>query len=342
MLISIQMESLHTAIVIVSWNGRRYLKDCFETLAAQRNKNFKVIFVDNGSKDDSVDFVEKNYPETEIIKLEKNTGFCFGNNTGIKRALEDKNIKYAIVLNNDTKLDENYVQSLASCAERYPDAGSIQPKVVNFFEKGKIDCAGIYISRDGTAHNRGYGENAEKYEDKREIFGANGTASLFTREALEKTKFEDGEYFDNSHFAFYEDVDLAWRIRSIGLKSYYCPSAIAHHVHSGTAGRSSLLKAYHLHRNYFFTVIKNYPCRLLPKTLFFRFFEYLRLVYNAISGKKRESEYTGEAGKTKVAKIILRAWWDVAKNLPKMMEKRRIIQKNRKVKGADIKKWLKK
>jgi len=333
------------AIIIVNWNGKKYLKDCFGSLQDQTYKNFKIIFVDNGSDDDSINFVKRNYleirfPSVDIVQLKRNTGFCFGYNTGIKKALEDKNVKYVVILNNDTKLDEKYVEKLANCAERHPDAGSIQPKILNFFEKNKIDCAGIYITRDGTAHNRGYGKEAEKYNEEKEVFGANGTASLFTREALEKTKFRDGEYFDNVHFAFYEDVDLAWRIRLAGLKSYYCPRSIVYHVHSGTAGKASLMKAYYLHRNYFFTVLKNYPCGLMVKTLFWRLLSYVRLVFDVFRKKKRETEFVSGQSKARVAIVILEAWGSVIANIPSLIKKRRFIWKNRKVKQSEIKRWF--
>jgi GT2 family glycosyltransferase len=321
------------AIVIVNWNGKKYLKDCFDSLQRQTYKNFRIIFVDNGSSDGSVDFIERNYLETEfpsldVVQLKENTGFCFGYNTGIKKALEDKTIEYVIVLNNDTKLDEKFIEKIADCAKRHLDAGSIQPKVLNFFEKDKIDCAGIYIARDGTAHNRGYGERVEKYNDEKEIFGANGTASLFTRRALEKTALSEHNYFDNDHFVFYEDVDLAWRLKSAGFKPHYCPQALLWHIHGGTAGKTSLMKAYYLHRNYFFTIFKNYPCGKLAKTLFWRFISYLKLVANIFRKKKRETEFTKGHSKIKVAAVILKAWGSVVWNLPSLIKKRKFIRKN--------------
>ena len=320
------------AVIIVNWNGKKYLKDCFDSLEAQTEKNFKVIFVDNGSEDDSVDFIKANYleaelPSLEIVQLRANTGFCFGYNTGIKKALEDKNINYVIVLNNDTKLDEKYVKELQSCAENRPEAGSIQPKVLNFFEKNKIDCAGIYISRDGTAHNRGYGKDEKKYSDEKEILGANGTASLFTRQALEKTAFPGNNYFDEDHFAFYEDVDLAWRMKKAGFKSYFCPQALAYHVHSGTAGKASLLKAYYLHRNYFFMVIKNFSFGEMIEAFFWRFLSYLQLVLNIFKNKKRETEFVKGYSKGKVALVILKAWGSVIWNLFGLIKKRIFIFK---------------
>ncbi|MDD5489520.1 MAG: glycosyltransferase family 2 protein [Candidatus Moranbacteria bacterium] len=321
------------AVIVVNWNGKKYLKDCFDSLQNQTYKNFKVFFVDNGSEDDSVDFIKEKYLETnlpsvDIFQLKKNTGFCFGYNTGIKKALEDEDTKYVVVLNNDTKLDEKYIEELRSCAERHPEAGSIQPKVLKYFEKNKVDCAGIRIARDGTAHNRGYSKDEKEYKEEKEIFGANGTASLFTRRALEKTALPGHNYFDNDHFVFYEDVDLAWRMKNAGFKTYFCPDALAYHVHSGTAGKASLMKAYYLHRNYFFTVFKNYPCGKLAKTLFWRFLSYLRLVANVFGKKKRETEFVKGQSKIKVVLVILKAWGSVVWNLPSLAKKRKFIRRN--------------
>jgi GT2 family glycosyltransferase len=317
---------IKTAIIIVNWNGKKYLKDCFNSLREQTKKDFKVIFVDNGSQDGSADFVRKNYPETEIKEISRNMGFAAGYNLGMRIAMKDDNIENIIVLNNDTKLDEKFVEKISNCAERHPSAAAIQPKVLNFFDKKMIDCAGIYISRDGTAHNRGYGSGAEKYDQEKEIFGANGTASLFRRTALEKIKMADGGFFDRDFFAFYEDVDLAWRLNYAGFQSFFCPEALVYHVHSGTAGKSSLMKAYYLHRNYFFTVIKNYPRGKLVKTLFWRFLSYIDLVLNVIRKKKKETEYVAGYGKGKVALVILKAWGSVIYNIPVLMKKRRFVK----------------
>lgn len=332
---------IDTAIVIANWNGKKYLKGCFDSLRAQTCKNFKIIFVDNGSDDGSVKFVREKYPEAEIIRLEKNTGFCFGYNTGIKKALDGKGVSFVVVLNNDTKLDEKYIEELINCAKKYSQAGSIQPKILNFYEHGKIDCAGICITRDGTAHNRGYGKDEKDYSEEKEIFGANGTASLFRREALEKTKLKDGEYFDNDHFAYYEDVDLAWRMRLAGFKSYYCPSAKVWHIHSASAGRYSLFKAYYLHRNYFFTITKNYPAGIMIETLARRFLSYIWLVFSVFKKEKRETEFVKGYGKGQVALAILKAWGSVVVNIPSLIKKRRAIWKNRAIKFKEFQEILK-
>lgn len=333
---------IETAVIIANWNGKKYLKDCLDSLRSQSYRDFRVILIDNGSEDGSVDFLKKHYPEVILKELNQNIGFAAGYNLGFRLALKDENIKWIIALNNDTKLDGDYLEEMVKCANRHPDSGSIQPKILNFFNPEKFDCVGIEIAKDGTAHNRGFGEKDKgQFEDETEIFGANATAALYFKTALEKIKYPTENFFDRDFFAYYEDVDLAWRMRLLGYKSFYSPKAVVLHMHSGTAGRFSSFKAYYLHRNYFFAVIKNYPCCLMAKTLFFRFFEYLRLVYNAVSGKKREQEFLGSEGKAKVAKIILKAWWDVVKNLPNLWKKRRRIQKQRTVAVRDMKLWIK-
>jgi GT2 family glycosyltransferase len=333
---------IESAVVIANWNGKKYLKDCFDSLLGQTYKDFRIVFVDNGSIDESIDFVRENYSETKIIRLEKNTGFAKGYNVGMAKALENENIKYVIVLNNDTKLDEKYIESLVDCANRHPEAASIQPKVLNFFDPERIDCAGILLSVDGVATNRGYREkDGKKYAEEKEIFGATGAASLFSRKALEKTKLSHGEYFDNSFFAFYEDVDLAWRMRLVGFKSYYCPKAVVYHIHSATAGKISGFKAYYLNRNRFFTLIKNYPlCRLAAILFVLTPFRYIFLIFRVIMRKERKgAEFSGQK-KTMAAKEILRAWGSVISNSPALVRKRRVIQKRKKAGASEIRRWF--
>lgn len=339
---------VNSAVVIANWNGRKYLKDCFDSLAEQTFQDFKIFFVDNGSKDDSVGFIEENYAKNifsnrlDIIKFEKNIGFAAGYNAGMKKALEDRNIEYVIILNNDTKLDEKCLEELIICAENHPEAGSIQPKVLNFFDSGRIDCTGIELSVDGVATNRGYGDkDGGKYNRETEIFGANGTASLFTREALEKTKLSAGEYFDNNFFAYYEDVDMAWRLRLASFKSYFCPDAFLHHIHSATANKISGFKAYYLNRNRFFMLFKNYPLgRLVLILLILTPARYIFLLFRVIMKKGRKGAELSGQKKSMVAKEILRAWGSVIVNVPNLIRKRRVVRKNTRVSRGEIQSWF--
>jgi hypothetical protein len=207
-------------IIIVNWNGKHLLKNCLDSILKQTYKKFNVILVDNGSTDKSVEFIEKKFSEIKIIKLKENTGFAYANNVGIKEAFKNENIQYIITLNNDTKADKDYVKNLVQEARKDKRIGSLQPKVINFFDKDKIDSVGMLIYKDCSAINKGQKEiDKGQYNKKEEIFGSSASAALYTRRALEDTRLKEGEFFDNDYFAYYEDVDLAWRLRLAGFKS---------------------------------------------------------------------------------------------------------------------------
>lgn len=314
-----------TAVIIVNWNGKKYLEECLESLRNQTYANFKTVLVDNGSEDGSVFFVEENFPEIEIIKLEKNTGFAYPNNLGINKAIEDKNIKYIITLNNDTKVDVKYIEEMVSCAKRHPGAGSVQPKVINFYEQNIINSAGVLIYFDASAINRGQKEKDEgQYEKAEEVFGA--SAALYAREVLEKIKLPEDNYFDNDYFAYNEDVDLAWRLRLAGFKSFYCPKAKAYHVHSATGKNYSPFKAFHIHRNHYYNIIKNLPLKFMLKALAFMPIRYLLLISSILRKKGPSAKLSANAKKKGIAVIVFRSWWQIVRNIPMLIKKRNLYK----------------
>lgn len=341
------LRMIDTAIIVVNWNGKHLLEDCFDSLVNQGYKNFKVIFVDNGSEDGSAEFVEENYLRRgtlaiEIIRLEKNTGFCYANNLGIGQALEDKNIRWILILNNDTKLADNFFSEILQCAARHKNVGSLQPKIVNFYRQNVIDCAGIMISYDGVSTNRGFGKDESKFNEEEEVFGANGTAGIFARDALEATKIKDGEYFDNDYFAYYEDADLAWRMRLSGFKSYYCPQAKIFHIHSATAKRISGLKAYYLNRNHFYVIFKNFPPKYLALALLLTPFRYLIAPFRRANDTTKARKAQKVKKKAGSAKMILKAWLDVFRNISRVSAKRKFVKNHKKVNKREIARWFRK
>lgn len=330
-----------TAVIIVNWNGKKHLGECLASLRNQNYGNFKIILVDNGSEDGSVSWVEENFPEIEIIQLNKNMGFAYPNNLGINKAIEDKNVKYAITLNNDTRVDERYVEELVECAKKHPEAGSIQPKVINFFNKNIIDSVGVLIYLDASAINRGQKErDGGQYEKAEEIFGASASAALYVREALEKVKLPEDNYFDADYFAYYEDVDLAWRLRLAGYKSFYAPQAKVYHVHSATGKSYSSFKSFHIHRNHYYNIIKNLPLGFMLKALAFMPIRYILLISSILRKKGPSAKLSENAKKKGIAKIVFRSWRQIVSNMPILIKKRKFIQKNKTVKNSDIKKWL--
>lgn len=335
-------EGKNLAVVIVNWNKKDLLKTCLESLRAQSCKNFQTIVVDNGSTDGSAAFLQENYPEVEIIELKENTGFASGNNVGIRKAFEDGDIEYIITLNNDTKLEPDYIEKILECAKRHPKAGSIQPKVLNFFENGKIDSSGLLISPDAGAVDRGAGKDNEKFQAEEEIFGPSASAALYRREALEKSALAEGTFFDPDYFLYYEDVDLAWRLRLSGFSSWFCPEARVFHIHGASAKKFSAFQKFYIHRNHWYNIFKNIPAQLLPKVLFFMIARYF-LIASSIFQKKGSSAKTVENEKGgSVAKIVPKVWLEVGKNFGNILKKRKIIQRKKQVSKKEIVSWFQK
>jgi GT2 family glycosyltransferase len=333
----------NVVVIIINWNGKKYLDECLSSLREQTFKKFRIILVDNGSDDGSADYISKIFPEVKLIKLDNNTGFAYANNIGIKEAFKDQSVEYIITLNNDTCCDREYLEKMVNCVVAHSDAGSIQAKVVNYFENEIIDSVGILIYPEMSAINRGQKEKDQgQYENEEEIFGASASAALYTHEALEKTMMPSGDYFDSDYFAYYEDVDLAWRLRLAGFKSYYAPKAKVYHVHSATGKNFSPFKAFHIHRNQYYNIIKNLPASFLLKALALMPIRYFLLVSSVIRKKGPSAKLSQNEQKQSMAGIVFRSWKDVIKNLPRLLKKRNYIQKKRTAKKEEIKEWFQK
>lgn len=340
--------SVDTAVVTVNWNGKQHLENCFESLRKQSDQNFQIVFLDNGSTDGSVGFVKKNYPEVSIIRLADNAGFAQPNNIAIRTTFLNPNIKYIITLNNDAEATEDYIKEMRSTIQKYENEGvvAIQPRLMNFYEKEKFDATGVLTTFEFSAVNRGRGEVYKgQFNEIEKVFGSSASAALYTRKFLEEADLSRDEYFDKDYFAYYEDVDLAWRLHLMGYETIYNPKALLYHVHSATGVNYSPFKAFHIHRNHYFNIIKNAPFFHLWKVLFFMPIRYVLLVLSVVKGNGASAKIvSGEKNKVEksesVIKIVFRSWWKVLVNLPMLLRKRRMIQKNKKISNKEFKKIL--
>ncbi len=188
-----------------------------------------MVVVDNGSEDGTPELIAQRFPTVQLIREAKNTGFSAGCNAGL--AATDS--PYVLFLNDDSWLVEGYLERLVGALEARPDAASATGKLV--YEDGGqryIDSAGIELSRIFLSpRDRGMGElDQGQYDQAELVFGPSGTAALYRRAALH----DAGERpFDEELFAYYEDVDLAWRLGRMGWRHLYVPTAVAHHRRRG-------------------------------------------------------------------------------------------------------------
>ena len=197
------------SIIIPNWNGEHLLKDCLESLKKQGYTGFEIILVDNASSDNSIQYVENNFPKVKIIKLDKNYGFARAINEGVKLSRS----KYVVFLNNDTKVTKDWLKNLVDLADKHPEVISVNSKILNFYDKKKIDGVGILINEVGQARSIGWDEkDLGQFEKQQYIFGATGGASLFRRQ-----EFTAVGGFDENYFMYCEEVDFAFRAQFLGF-----------------------------------------------------------------------------------------------------------------------------
>lgn len=240
-------------VIIPNWNGKKLLEECLKSLKSQTLKDFSIIIVDNGSTDDSVDLIEKNYPEIKIIKLNKNHGFAYACNCGAKYS----KTKYIALLNNDAIADKNWLKNLLIEIEKNKDIGSCSSKMIKYFNRNIIDNCGHKFSLTGNV-DIGIGKNINKFNNKKEIFGVCGGAAIYLRKAFIKVNG-----FDTLFHSYIEDFDINYRIRLLGYKSFYVPNAIVYHKGAQTFSMYSKKHSYYCSRNMWFSLIKNCSKKLL-------------------------------------------------------------------------------
>ena len=275
------------SIITVNWNGEAFLVNYFESLLNQTNKDFKVYLVDNGSVDSSLEVVNRysNLMKIEIISLDKNYGFAEANNIGIKKAMSDES-EYIITLNNDLILAEDCLECLGNTINKVSNKYDVfQILMLNYFNRNIIDAAGIMFDEHFYAAQVGYKKDISYLNEiKCEIQGACAGAAAYSKKVLNIVKDKNGDFFDSSFFAYYEDADLALRFMNLGYNAYLVKDAIIYHVHSGTGIDKSPFKTYYLTRNRLLYLEKNLEPSLFKKYRALYFLNiYKRIVYNTVT-----------------------------------------------------------
>jgi GT2 family glycosyltransferase len=301
------------SVVIPNWNGRRFLERCLFALRRQTVGDVEVVLVDNASSDDSVELVRRSFPEVEVVQLTRNAGFAAAMNAGIRRARGS----YIAFLNNDTEPDERWLQELLACLERHPRAASATSKVLLFDRPGTLDDTGNFLTPSLLPYARGHGEaDARQFDVEEEVFSASGAAALWRADALAKVGL-----FDESFFAYYEDVDLGFRARLAGYECWYAPRAVVLHERGGTGGDDGFTLYHHV-RNRWLMLAKDAPAGLLARRL-------PRLAAGELTWWVRAARGAG-------FRPLLRAYVDAAKAAPRVRAERRRIQRGREVEVAKL------
>jgi len=322
------------SIIIVNWNGMRFLEKCLSSVNGQTYRLFEVIFVDNGSEDGSLEFVRSNFPETIIIENKENLGFAKANNQGIEVAKG----KYIATLNNDTEVGRDWLKNLIDVAESSSDdVGMWAPKILSMQERTRIDSiGGLLIYRDGIARGRGRSEEDRgQYDRIEDILFPSACSALYRKDML------DGiGYFDEDFFAYCEDSDLGFRARLAGWNAVSVPDAVVYHHYSGSTGKYSETKAFLVERNHLWLAIKVFPVTMLALIPFYTSLRWLVQANNVIRGKGATSKYVREVSPSKVAFALISALMSAVKGLPATLRKRSTVQKKRVIPTSEVRQWF--
>lgn len=224
------------SVGIVTWNSAAHLAECLAGLTQQTYPRLEVIVVDNGSIDDSLSLVTAHCPSPLIIRGTTNRGFAGGHNEAIRASAG----VYYMALNPDVIMSPGYTAALVKALEALPQYGSAGGKLLLKPKDGEqvcIDSTGLFIDRRRRQYLRGHGEvDQGHYEQAGEVFGLDGAAPLYRRAMLDDVQ-QNGQFFDETFFAYKEDVDLAWRARLLGWRAWYTPDACAFHIRAFRPGK---------------------------------------------------------------------------------------------------------
>ncbi len=307
------------SIIIVNFNGKRFLKDCLDSIRASDSPNEEVILVDNASNDGSQEFVKSKFPWVKIIALPENYGFARANNIGAEAASGT----YLAFLNNDTIVTPGWLRGLTEALSSDSTTGVAGSKLLLYNTPGKLNSAGANITFNGGGYDIGFGDtDAEKYN----IPGPRGAvcaASMLVR----REEFLALGGFDPMFFMYFEDVDLCWRYWLFGYKVMYVPSSVVSHRFGGTSGsdKHAPLRVFYGARNSIFTVLKNYECRNIVFPLFFN------IIFNVGKGLAFLASL-----RLRSAYAVVRAFCSLAYHLPDVIRARSVIQKKRKVRDSSL------
>lgn len=218
-------------IIVLNWNGMQHLQDCLASLSSIDYPNYKVLLVDNDSRDRSVPFVKDNYPDVHIIVNSENLGFAEGNNVGIRHALSH-GADYIVLLNNDTRVEPDFLTKLINRGEEKPDIGVLGGKVLMFHNPGIVNSTGINMNMFAYGWDRDIGEdNTQLNRSGGEVLAVTGCLMAVKRQVFERVGLLAPEFF-----AYMEDLDFCLRVwEYTDFKIEYVPDSVIYHKFSASA-----------------------------------------------------------------------------------------------------------
>jgi GT2 family glycosyltransferase len=297
------------SIIIVNWNGGKFLERCLFSLTQQTCIPSEIILVDNNSSDNSLDIVAL-FPSVKLLQSSTNIGFASGNNVAINRC--SKQSEWIVLLNPDAYPEGTWLEELLNASILNPEFSVFGSKLVTADDPSIVDGIGDVYHLSGLVWRKGHGlTDTDAMDVAGEIFSPCAAAAMYRRSVIQELGG-----FDDDYFCYVEDVDLGFRIRLAGHRCLHVPRSVVRHVGSGTTGgQDSDFSVYHGHRNLVWTFVKNMPgilfWLLLPLHILLNIFT---IILFACRGRFR---------------LIWRSKQDALLGVPRMWRKRKLIQRTR-------------
>lgn len=263
------MEKARIAIVILNWNGKRFLEQFLDGVRASCPATAEIVVADNASTDGSVTYLRKHHPEVTILEFTKNLGFAGGYNA----ALDALGHEYCVLLNSDIEVGPGWIEPVIKLMDTDAKIAACQPKILSWHDRTLFEYAGAaggFIDRFGYPFCRGrmldtLEEDTGQYNDTRDVFWATG-ACMFVRRDV----FQELGGFDDRFFAHMEEIDLCWRMHNRGYRVMVCPESKVFHIGGGTLPKTSSQKTFLNFRNSLWMLAKNLPAGKFYPTMIIR------------------------------------------------------------------------
>jgi GT2 family glycosyltransferase len=299
------------SIIILNYNGKKWLETCLPSWRKEKYPNKEILIVNNGSTDESGEFVQKNFPEVRLIEVKPNRGFAGGNNYGAKKAKG----KYVLILNNDTTVSPNFLQPLVTAMEEDETIGVLQPEMRNMRYKEKHDAVASFYTATGFLYHYGYMQpiTMKQYKKEFSCYSIKGACMLMRRD----------EYlalggFDEEFVCYVEESDLCHRVWLSGKKVLYYPKSYLYHWGGGDMsimekGETTVFRSF---RNRFVSYIKNLNMLNLLKVLPLHMLLCEGFIITMLLRGKFKNAIAAQKG-------VL--WWMF--HFPEILKKRNYVQK---------------
>ncbi|MBP7102875.1 MAG: glycosyltransferase family 2 protein [Bacteroidales bacterium] len=260
-----------TAVVILNWNGTKFLRQYLPSVVDYSLPSAEVFVIDNASTDESIAFIQQNFPQIHIVTNDRNYGFAQGYNEGLKHI----DAEYYCLLNSDVEVSPDWLEGIISFMDNNKDVAVCQPKLLSYLHKDEFEYAGAaggFIDKYGYPFCRGrlftcMEKDKGQYDDIAELFWATG-ACMFVRSDI----YRSLGGLDDDFFTHMEEIDFCWRVKNAGYRVMCYPKSVVYHYGGGTLQTGSPKKTYYNFRNNLIMLYKNLPTHRLFPVFCMRFF----------------------------------------------------------------------